>query len=77
MTLHAPKWIVLDDAMSAIAEGHRPLIMALFDGVLAGSAVICMSRVPARDTFYSRVIRLLRLPQEVPLHLAPPAPAGY
>ena len=72
MMLHAPKWIVLDDAMSAIAEEHRPLITALFDGVLAGSAVICMSRVPARDTFYSRVIRLLRLPQEVPLHLASP-----
>jgi putative ATP-binding cassette transporter len=72
MTLHAPKWIVLDDAMSAVAEEHRPLIMALFDGVLAGSAVICMSRVPSRDTLYSRVMRLLHLPPEVPLHLAPP-----
>jgi putative ATP-binding cassette transporter len=72
MTLHAPKWIVLDDALSAIAEEHRPLIMALFDGVLAGSAVICMSRVPAMDDFYSRVVRLLYLPPDVPLHLAVP-----
>ena len=72
MTLHAPKWIVLDDAMSAIAEEHRPLLMALFDSPLAGSAVICMSRVPSRDSFYSRVIRLRHSPQEVPVHLITP-----
>jgi putative ATP-binding cassette transporter len=72
MTLHAPKWIVLDDAMSAIAEEYRPLIMGLFDGVLAGSAVICMSRAPARDTSYSRVIRLLHLSRDLPFRLGTP-----
>ena len=72
MMQHAPKWIVLDDALSAIADEHRPLIMALFNGALAASAVICMSRVPAMDHFYSRIIRLLYLPPDVPLHLATP-----
>lgn len=59
--LHRPKWIVLDDAMSAVAEQHRPTILALFDSTLAGSAVIGTSRIPSQDHFYSRVIRLLRL----------------
>jgi putative ATP-binding cassette transporter len=70
MILHAPRWIILDDAMSAIAEEHRPLIMSLFDGPLVGAAVICMSRVSSKNTFYSRTIRLLHVPGEVPSHLA-------
>lgn len=74
MTLHAPKWIVLDDAMGAIAEADRPAIMALFDELLAGSAVICMSRVAAKDSFYKRVVRLHRLSADDGLHIPGSAP---
>jgi len=74
MTLHAPKWIVLDDAMGAIAEADRPVIMALFDGALAESAVICMSRVAAKDSFYKRVVRLHHLTANGALPLAVSGP---
>jgi putative ATP-binding cassette transporter len=69
MILHLPQWVILDDAMSAIVEEHRPAIMSLFEGVLGGAAVVCMSRVASKDAFYSRVIRLHHISSEVPLSL--------
>jgi vitamin B12/bleomycin/antimicrobial peptide transport system ATP-binding/permease protein len=71
MLLHAPQWVFLDDAMSALEEQHRQLMTSIFERKLPRTAVISMSRVSANGAFYSRTLHLLRHSGGAPLHLAP------
>jgi putative ATP-binding cassette transporter len=78
LLLHEPRWVVLDDAMGALEDGHCGLVMSIFEDELADAAVISIGRSPARNGFYSRVLHFdRRADGAVPLPLRPrlrPAP---
>jgi putative ATP-binding cassette transporter len=61
LVLHQPSWVLLDDAMGALEEDHRQLVLSLFDNELADAAVISIGRTPAHHGFYSRVLHFRRL----------------
>jgi putative ATP-binding cassette transporter len=82
LLLHQPRWVLIDDAMGALDEEHRQLMLSIFEHELADAAVISIGRSPAHNGFYSRVLHLRRLSDgaaPVPLRprprLAPPVPA--
>jgi vitamin B12/bleomycin/antimicrobial peptide transport system ATP-binding/permease protein len=76
LLLHQPCWVLLDDAMGALEEEHRRLMLSIFEHELADAAVISIGRSRARDGFYSRTLHFRRLPEgAVPLRpRALPAP---
>jgi putative ATP-binding cassette transporter len=72
LLLHEPQWVLLDDAMGALADEHRQLTMSIFDHELADAAVISISRGSARNGFYTRTLHLRRLPESaIPVRLQP------
>lgn len=71
LILHAPRWAFLDDALSALDIRSRQHLMALFEGPLAGTAVISTSRTPEQDRFYNRTFNLRRVPGGARLRLPP------
>jgi putative ATP-binding cassette transporter len=82
LLLHQPRWVLIDDAMGALDEEHRQVMLSIFEHELADAAVISIGRSAAHDGFYSRVLHLRRLSDgaaPVPLRprprLAPPVAA--
>jgi vitamin B12/bleomycin/antimicrobial peptide transport system ATP-binding/permease protein len=68
LLLHQPRWVLLDDAMGALEEDHRRLILSIFEDELAEAAVISIGRSPAHNGFYSRILHYRRLSEgAVPL----------
>ena len=73
--------MLIDDAMGALDEEQRQLMLSVFDHELADAAVISIGRSPAHGGFFSRVLHFRRLSEgaaPVPLRprrLAPPVPA--
>jgi vitamin B12/bleomycin/antimicrobial peptide transport system ATP-binding/permease protein len=70
LLLCEPKWVFLDDVLSAIDKEERERLMSIFNGPLAGTAVISTSRTPERDHFYNRTFNLRRLPGDARLPVA-------
>jgi putative ATP-binding cassette transporter len=73
--LHAPRWVVLDDATGALDEDHRELVLSIFERELAGTAVIRLGRDPAPDGFWHRVVHIVELPDGPCLRSRPPPAA--
>jgi vitamin B12/bleomycin/antimicrobial peptide transport system ATP-binding/permease protein len=61
--LHAPRWVLLDDALGALEPAKRDSLMEIFGKELAGSAVISTGRGNAKDDFYGKVLHLRRCPR--------------
>jgi putative ATP-binding cassette transporter len=77
LLLHQPRWVLLDDAMGALEEDHRRLMLSIFEDELADAAVISIGRSPAHNGFYSRILHFRRLSEgAVPLRpRSRPAPS--
>ena len=67
LLLHAPNCVLLDDAMGALNEGHRRLVLSIFDQELAGATMINIGRETANDGFYDQVLHLRRIPNSTDL----------
>ena len=57
--LHAPHWIVLDDALSALAESHRRRVLSIAKTDLQGATLIRLGRDPVLDGFWSRTVNIV------------------
>lgn len=62
LLLHAPHWVVLDDAMSAVSETHRRLLLSLREGELAGTTLIRLGRDAVLDGAWDRTLHIVQLP---------------
>jgi putative ATP-binding cassette transporter len=60
LLLYAPKWVFLDDALSALGKQQREALMSIFNGPLSGAAVISTSRTLEQSHFYNRTFKLQR-----------------
>jgi putative ATP-binding cassette transporter len=58
MLLHRPKWVLTDDAIDALDDDNRSLLVSLFQRELAEAAVVSFSRHMASNGFYNRTVRL-------------------
>ena len=59
LLLHAPRWVVLDDALSAIGESHRRLVLSLVRDRLEGVTLIRLGRDPVLDGFWDRTLNIV------------------
>jgi vitamin B12/bleomycin/antimicrobial peptide transport system ATP-binding/permease protein len=72
LLLHAPRWVVLDDAIGALGEEHRRQVFSILERELARAAVIRFGRDRARVGTWSRTLHVLQraggpcLPPSVP-----------
>jgi vitamin B12/bleomycin/antimicrobial peptide transport system ATP-binding/permease protein len=62
LLLHAPRWVMLDDAIGALGEGHRRLVLSIFERELAGATVLRFARDPARDCSWDRTLHIVQRP---------------
>ncbi|HUN72776.1 MAG TPA: ABC transporter ATP-binding protein/permease [Steroidobacteraceae bacterium] len=84
MLLHAPRWILVDEAVDSLDVDTRERIMGLFTKELAHSGLIYIGRSDPKGGFVSRTLHVVndpstrRLPRhraEHPPAVAAPAPA--
>jgi putative ATP-binding cassette transporter len=62
LLLHAPRWVMLDDAIGALGEDHRRLVLSIFERELAGATVLHFGRDPARDCSWDRTLHIVQRP---------------
>jgi putative ATP-binding cassette transporter len=62
LLLHAPRWVMLDDAISALSESHRRLVLSLVHQELQGVALIRLGRDPVLDGFWDRTLHIIAHP---------------
>jgi putative ATP-binding cassette transporter len=62
LMLHAPRWIVVDEALDFIAVDTRERIRDMFSRRLPDSGVIYIGRADPKDGFFSRVLHLVNDP---------------
>ena len=62
LLLHAPHWVVLDDALSAVSEAHRRLVFSLAHDRLERVTLIRLGRDPVLDGFWDRTLNIVERP---------------
>ena len=62
LLLHAPRWVVLDDALSAVSEAHRRLVLSLAHDRLERVTLIRLGRDPVLDGFWDRTLNIVERP---------------
>ena len=82
LLVHAPRWVFLDEGMAALDEEHRRLLVSIFREELAGAAIVSTGSAPVPADFYTRTVRLVRVPGSLraqapsPLRPDPATPAA-
>ena len=62
LLLHAPRWVVIDDAVNALDDSHRRLVLSLADRELLGVTLIRLGRDPVLDGFWNRTLHIVERP---------------
>jgi putative ATP-binding cassette transporter len=76
LLLNRPRWVLLDDALGALDEEHRQLMLSIFDHELVQTAVVSIGRGPVRSGFYDRTLHFRRVDEGATLVPLRPRPAG-
>ncbi len=62
LLLHAPRWVVLDDAISALGDSHRRRVLSFCDRELVGITLIRIGREAVLNGFWSRTLHTIEHP---------------
>jgi putative ATP-binding cassette transporter len=62
LLLHAPRWVFLDDAISALDDEHRRLVLSLYERELVGATLIRLGRDAVLDGFWTRTLHIVERP---------------
>jgi putative ATP-binding cassette transporter len=76
LLLHAPRWVVLDDAISALGDAHRRLVLSLRDRELLKATLIRLGRNSVLDDFWDRTLHIIERPGGPYLRTEPLPRAG-
>jgi putative ATP-binding cassette transporter len=60
--LHKPRWVVIDEALDALEEEARQRVLGLFNGELKQAAIIHIGHPETDNTFFTRVLHLIKDP---------------
>jgi vitamin B12/bleomycin/antimicrobial peptide transport system ATP-binding/permease protein len=64
LLLHAPRWVFLDDAVGALGEDHRELVLSILRRDFAGATVIRFGRDRVPDGVWDRTLHVILRPGE-------------
>jgi putative ATP-binding cassette transporter len=56
--LHAPRWLIIDEALEALEDDQRPKVMELLEKDLAETGILYIGRAVAQDGSFKRVLHL-------------------
>jgi vitamin B12/bleomycin/antimicrobial peptide transport system ATP-binding/permease protein len=59
LLLHRPRWVVGDDAIGALDEDHRRLVLSILERELAEATLIRLGRDPAQDGLWGRTLHII------------------
>ncbi|MDE2262396.1 MAG: ATP-binding cassette domain-containing protein, partial [Gammaproteobacteria bacterium] len=62
LLLHAPRWVLIDEALDSIDVSTRDRIVDMFTRDLAGSGLIYIGRADPKGGFFQRVLHLVNDP---------------
>jgi vitamin B12/bleomycin/antimicrobial peptide transport system ATP-binding/permease protein len=62
LLLHAPRWVVADDALSALGDSHRRRVLSFCDSELVGVTLIRVGRDSVLDGFWDRTLYIIERP---------------
>src|SRR5919106_2726758 len=62
LLLHQPRWVVVDDAIGALDEDHRWVVLSIFERELAEATLIRLGRDPAPDGSWDRTLHIVERP---------------
>ena len=62
LLLHEPRWVVVDDAIGALDEDHRWVVLSIFERELAEATLIRLGRDPAPDGSWDRTLHIVERP---------------
>jgi vitamin B12/bleomycin/antimicrobial peptide transport system ATP-binding/permease protein len=60
--LHAPTWLIIDEALEAVEDDTSPRVREMLTQDLGHTAVLYMGRSNAQDVLFGRVIHLVNAP---------------
>ncbi len=63
LLLHRPRWILIHEALDALDEETRALVLDVFALELAGSAILNIGRPDTQKGFFSRILHLIDDPK--------------
>jgi putative ATP-binding cassette transporter len=63
LLLHAPRWVIADDALSALNDSHRRRVLSFCDHELLGVTLIRLGRDAVLDGFWSRTLHTIERPE--------------
>jgi putative ATP-binding cassette transporter len=73
--LHAPRWLIMDEALEALEDEQRPKVIELLEKDLADTGILYIGRAVAQDGLFKRVLHLEDDAEGITLGAKPP-PAG-
>jgi vitamin B12/bleomycin/antimicrobial peptide transport system ATP-binding/permease protein len=76
LLLHSPRWVVADDAISALGDSHRRHVLSYCDRELVGVALIRIGRDSVLDGFWDRTLHIIERPGGPDLRATPPPGDG-
>jgi putative ATP-binding cassette transporter len=76
LLLHTPRWVVLDDAISALDDSHRSLVLSLKDREMVGATLIRLGRDSVLEGFWNRTLHIIERPGGPSLRSDPPSGPG-
>jgi putative ATP-binding cassette transporter len=56
--LHAPRWLIIDEALEALEDEQRPKVIELLEKDLAETGILYIGRAVAQDSLFKRVLHL-------------------
>jgi len=57
--LHAPRWLIIDEALEALEDEQRPKVIELLAKDLAETGILYIGRAVAQDSLFKRVLHLV------------------
>ncbi|PNG26028.1 ABC transporter ATP-binding protein/permease [Methylocella silvestris] len=75
LLLHKPRWILINEALDALDEETRAIVLDIFTLELAGATVLNVGRPDTQNGFFARVLHLIDDPGGERLAPRPEAPA--
>jgi vitamin B12/bleomycin/antimicrobial peptide transport system ATP-binding/permease protein len=62
LLLHQPRWVFLDDAIDALDDAHRRLVLSILKRELPQTTLIRLCRDPAPNGFWNRTLHIVEQP---------------
>jgi putative ATP-binding cassette transporter len=56
--LHAPRWLIIDEALDALEDEQRPQVIELLAKDLEATGILYIGRAVAHDGLFTRVLHI-------------------